>query len=177
MTKGSSGGAPRPPGSESLTIRLERVIPTPVPGLVIWKFPRRRFEVWLARDASGRHRKRKVRSVTYSVTHESSGHSVMSGRHTLRLDQAMRLALALGDLPWHGRPVDWTLPIEELRKIDRVRSATIAAAGFVGFTPVRDKVLNEWAARHDIKLTLAGDDLTDALATKALELATSEFRG
>jgi hypothetical protein len=125
------------------------VLATSVPGIVLWKWPRRT----LTHSKTGA----KKRTQSYTVTHEPSGVNLLPagnghGKACLTIKEATRLVEMLGDLPYRGKPVDWTQPVEVLQKIDRVRLACLFVAGWRSFSSGYDKPMREWAARNGIEL-------------------------
>lgn len=128
----------------------ERIIPTDVPGIVIWQYSRRTVQIG--------NEKRRTR--VYSVTHEPSGVALLGGggsegavRMAPSLAQARAAVAKIGDVQWRSKPLDWTQPVEVLRDNDRVRSALLAVAGFRVVAPCKfDKATREWADRNGIEL-------------------------
>jgi hypothetical protein len=132
----------------SHTMQHEAEIPTGVPGLVLWRWPRMTFTI------NGVKR----RSRSYSVTHQQSGMALLpagngAARHRLTMSDAMEDARKLGDVRWRGKPFDWTQPADQFPS--RVRTACWAVAGFIiiGRKP-HDKATVDWAERNNINLTL-----------------------
>lgn len=128
-------------------LKPEAVIPTSVPGLVLWRYPRMTFT---QKDGT------KKRSRSYSLTHEPSGFALLPGggnysKHFLTLAPALKAARQLGDVRWRGKPVDWTAPADQLP--DRARVACFTVAGFRMLFERYDKETLAWADRNGIDLT------------------------
>jgi hypothetical protein len=129
----------------------ERVIDTPVPGLVLWQWPRRT----IIHPAT----KEKRRARTYSLTHEASGYALLPGadgkiKATTTIADGIACAVKLGDVRWRGRPVDWTKPLAELETVRRIRLSCMVVAGWRVVLGGYDAETHRWAERNGINLGL-----------------------
>lgn len=129
----------------------ESLYVTSVPGLAIEQYRRRTLTL---NDG------RKVRSRTYCIIHEPSGAALLPGangtaKHAPTLAMALDVVTKLAAVPGaRGRVVDWTRPLEELQEVQRIKDACMALAGWVAFGGRKDRLLNEWAAEHGVRLSV-----------------------